>query len=882
MTLTRITSTGRGRISARLVIEGLGIELVTAKRMQRTTADQRHRVVGLQIEGMKIGASADLMRASLESQPLEVKIADLDRIAGSRHGRVTQHLLRAPSVRAFLASDITTTQTTIALRSSAQIPPAPGIVHIGTEAIRYATLAGNSLVGCARGYWNTIAQAHFARDGEGLHDALVTDRPLGLEGRRAYLYLYGDGDDPQGDGTLRWRGIVSTEPTWAGGLVSFSIDPITRVMAQPMGGDLAGTITPRGIKYTPSAPFVVDVVHYPSGLEEVRAHVELAGLWETQEAFALDLDAAMASAIVDAGISLGTNASLHAVPRVDSIEIVYITPSSGTPPVIAVYVNDGIQHAVERTMAVHTTSDTVWYAADGTISTRMGDSSWSPGNTERYSIALWAPVPRGTLGKLMTWDPSHHPPSTGLTSLEYLLPLAGLIIPTEESVLVPQGEGSDSDSRPIRVYSVSGSDVYLRVDRDMTAYGKTTGYKLGRFLASGTVIDLITTLGLQSPAHCNVGAMPLVYLGDILPTADMDTAATASPLGHGRGFYAFDGSGHTLADFVMPELLVLGAYQRLGLTGAIEWDRLRPPLATDDVTWTIDASQCEAVLQRAPQGTLSQVLYRMGYDPREDDWSKNTIAFRDVQTTSAIRTPITLEIAQLSTSTGYYAPGDDWWTVDRDALRRTATAAFGLFGAPTYVCVMTVDARYMDARIGDSVSLTSPLLPDPTDGYSAINSRAGMVVSHELELLTGRVTLGVLLSVEPFVGYNLGLPVSGQTNTSGNTWALTLTTSGYLYDPEGSPTVSSVVSAGTLVRLTEADSATPTEVTATIVSVDGAAAVTVEVDSTWTPGSSTWYLRARAASSYARGESLARWCHVADDGHQIAWSDETAAGWQFA
>ena len=50
------------------------------------------------------------------------------------------------------------------------------------------------------------------------------------------------------------------------------------------------------------------------------------------------------------------------------------------------------------------------------------------------------------------------------------------------------------------------------------------------------------------------------------------------------------------------------------------------------------------------------------------------------------------DVPALLIALGYYAPDDDWWTVDRVALRRTATAAFGLFGAPTYVCVMTVQS----------------------------------------------------------------------------------------------------------------------------------------------------------------------------------------------
>jgi hypothetical protein len=882
MTLSRISATGRGRIAARLVIEGLEIEFVSGgRRMEKTTSDGRIRVRGLQLDDVVIGASADLMRATLEAQSLTIKVANMDRIAGSRHGRPTQYLTRTPSIKLFLASDIDTSDTTIALRSTVGLDSGGGVVHIGTEAIEYTAISGSDLTGCTRGHWQTLAQAHFARDGEGLGDAQVTDRPRAIEGRRAYLYLYGDGDDPQGDGTLRWKGIVATEASWSAGVVSFQLDPLTRLLAQPIGGDLGSAIGPRGIKYTNSAPFKITVIQYPTGAEEKRGIFKIDGFYETQEDFVTTVNAGLTQALSSASISLGTGAILQAYARRDSIDIVYVTATS-SPVNIGVFIADGYINVLERRSSLAgETSPFDWYRDDGERETRMGDRSWSPPVTTRYFFTIPAPVPRGTIGKFAAWIPYHVPSDTGFESLENLLPLGGLVAPTTSSVLVPQGDEWGEDPRPLRIYSVSGRNVYLLSDRNIRPYNIRTSFELGRSIATGSVVDLLTALILDSPDTCNAGAMPLIDGNDIIPTTDVDAAVIAEPLAHGRGFFAFDGES-TLGDFVVPELLAIGAYQRLGLTGSIEWDRLRPPLATDPVTWTITGEK-DAALERAPFGTLAQVRYLMGYDPRTGEWEKRTITYRDVQTTSATRTPITLEIAQRSTSTGFYAPGDDWNTIDRDALRRTAMAAFGFFGSPVVVCVVTLDARFMDARIGDSVSMSSALLPDPADGYSQIASRPGMIISHALELSSGRVTLGVVMHTETFVAYNLGILIASQTNVSGNTWTINLTLAGYLYAPDGGANIATHLRVGDLVRVTRADTTSTVEVLGTVTSITDADTVVVNFATTWTPSTNEWFLRARDSLSYNRGQSFARYAHVADSGHRLEFADVAdVPGWVFA
>lgn len=881
MTIARLRETGRGRPSARLVIEGLGIEVVSSASMARTLSDGRLRVYGLRTSGLVIGADADLMHAEVQAKSLTITVDDMRSVRGSRFGRVTQHFTRAAQKKLFLASDISKVATTITLRSTVGLD-ASGVVHIGTEAILYDSISGSDLVDCTRGAWGTIAQAHFARDGEGLSDAVVSEAPRGLEGRRAYLYVYGDGDDMQGDGTLRWRGVVATEPTWDAGVVTFGLDPPTRVLAQSIGTGGA-QVGVRGVKYSAASPFVITVAHYPDAAEEVRSTVELTGFWETNDAFAASVNEALAEALATASIDLGTDASLTARARGESLEIVYITTLSFTAPIIAVYINDGYIHAVQRTSSTTapTTGPTAWSDGTGLPVLTFGDRTSYPHAVTRYHFIIPAPVPRGTLGVHAAWDPYHRPPTAGFETLERLLPLGGLAVPTESSVLLPMGTEWGEDPRPLRVYSASGRDAYILTDRNIVPYNALTSFEIGMHIVTGSVVDLVTQLVVQSPHLANTGSMPLLSSDDIVPTSELDAAASSSPLASARSFYVF-GSAKTLGELVTPELRVLGAYQRIGLTGSIEWDRLRPPLATDPVTWTITNSSTKPRLVKAPFGTLGRIVYKMNYDPKEDEHGKRTVTFQDVQNTSATRVNVVVEWAQLSTSGGFFSEADDWTTVDRTELRRAATAVFGLFGTPVIVAIVEVDSRYMDARIGEAASLSLSLLPDPSDGLSSISSRAGMIVSHALDFSTGKVTLGVLMHTESFVGYHLGVPISAQTNTSGDTWSIDLSLTDYLDAPEGSPNIARVLSVGDLVEITEGDSATPTTITGTVSALTDANTVVVELASSWTPASAEWWLRVPVADNYERGVGLGRYAWVADQEHLIEYSGGESEGQVFA
>ena len=221
--------------------------------MVQTLADGRVRFLGLG-ESVKWSERTDPARAITNWGGFDAMVLDTE-----RSYYATKLFSWAPSGRRFLAADLTATATSMFLDSTAGVTDNM-VLHVGTEAIRVDGVDSATELTIEREYWGTIGQAHYAGDGVELSaQAVNLDRPRTLEGRRAYVYAYGDGDDPQGDGTLIFRGICQTDgksnsdaSKW-----QIKIGHIGILLKQDLGADLEEPTTPRGIYYPASAPLLV-------------------------------------------------------------------------------------------------------------------------------------------------------------------------------------------------------------------------------------------------------------------------------------------------------------------------------------------------------------------------------------------------------------------------------------------------------------------------------------------------------------------------------------------------------------------------------------------------------------------------------------------------
>jgi hypothetical protein len=92
-------------------------------------------------------------------------------------------------------------------------------VHIGSECVRVSNAPSLVSLTVTRGQFGTDALRWRIDGTDGSLSPSwirITDRPERFESRRARLYAYGDGDNPQGNGSHVWMGVVSTEPAMDG------------------------------------------------------------------------------------------------------------------------------------------------------------------------------------------------------------------------------------------------------------------------------------------------------------------------------------------------------------------------------------------------------------------------------------------------------------------------------------------------------------------------------------------------------------------------------------------------------------------------------------------------------------------------------------------
>jgi len=862
VTLAQIQATGSGRLSARVVVEGWPYEFVSARGMVVAgSATTTARVESLDVHSLKFGARADLMRASLDGDSCEVRLVDIG-------GQVSLAFKR-PSRTSYLIASCSAADATLNVTDTSAWP-ASGVLHIGTEAITYTGKTATTFTGCTRGAFGSTAQSHYIADGSRLAYARVTDVPEALEGRRVFVYFYGDGDSPTGAGTLVWRGIASTDAGYERGVWKFSMESMTRLLDQELGGDINDPVPIRGIYYPVNAPWLCQIVNITSGAVAIA---RMTGFFADAEAHAAAATTAIANAIaspVSGTWSWSVGSSFVVLATPGGYRLVYtVGTGAGTPARLAVQRPLGADWGDLDAMPLNVDvwwSDTATGAAGVSYSIRDAVTAGYI-----YYAAIAAQVPRASVG---WYSPgAGRDPSASLVSPTdpsadpHFLYLGGMVVPSTSMMISFEEDGVAPASTP-DVIAASLADTTNRKISVGCAHrflGPSSRIRIGRvFVTGGTVSTLRAALVSQSPAIAPTGGMPLVTSTDIIEGADFTALASAANatggLGGNRYFGAFHGM--KLGDVVRAELLVLGAYQRVN-AGSIEWKRLRVVTSSDTADWTIGENDIIGwpSMERGDDGLLASVRLKTGYDPIQDKWLGRDMEVRDVEAASSIRSFVTMEIDQRSWPIALDPITHNDLSATPEAVAAVAMPFFGFFGAPYDRITIDVGMRFFGVKVGDVVSLTSSKVPS-TSGTLGMAGEVCMVTGHTWDGSTGRTTLQLIRSTLRVAGYAPGFKIASQVNVAGNTWDITVTLTGYTSATD----IARWFAVNDLVRVTQSDTTATTEVTGTVVSFSSTTTLRVTFGAVWTPGGSEWCLRARDATAYASTASLARFMFIAPSG----------------
>lgn len=848
MTLERLIATGSGKLAVRLVIEGLAYEFVSDPGMEKTTSDGRKRICVLPPmgEGIVIKEDVNIPDAVLELGGQSVRLVD------NQAQEVVKALWSRYSLLRYVSGDVAHSDTSLTLTSTSGIT-AGDVIHIGTEAILVGTVASaTSLTGCTRGYWDSEAKKHWSADGELLSYALVTDKPVRLRGRRAYIYLYGDADDLTGDGgnsgSPKWRGFVNSEPSWseAGEVCSFQLASVAERLTAKIGGELDSPFAPRGIYYHAHAGLKVEVwERNATSLAWSHASDVFTGFFETLESFIGSVDGSDSgslnhwlqtggqSTIADAGFANTYRAVLDPNdPRGwtleatvgtnrDLVRLILKSRQDGETP----FDYDEVVDADGVPNLSPSTGDVVY--------AQWLDSRWRGNQKGFFGQVTGAELVDPDV--IATYPPRRiyldRAPSTDWGS-----------------VAIKWADGTENTYQIDSVNTSSGYVELLSADRSIGSVDPDQHrYALDaqptieplRTIATGSLDDFRDALVTEGRDFANRGTAPAITTVDL---ADWTTVATEAARGLGvltRRFYTF-AEGVDLDELFAAEFQLHSVFPVVESDGKIGLRVLRLPTANDSI-YTIDEELYEVEwsdIARTGQ-TINTVIYERGYDAREDDYTLPPITVRDVTSVSLDNEGRTMEVAPKSNS--------PLWDglITKEEAAELALPYVGIFGYPVDYVTVKVSWKLFDILLGDVVRFQADHLPDYGSAARGIDVTA-IVVGREWALGEAYGTLRLLVSNLEIGGYTPTARVTGTSPVSGNTWDLTINHTLYApLDPAGAveAAVDTLFEVDDKVRILQYDSESPTSVTGTVSSINTSThVIRVAFDATFTPGSSTWEL----------------------------------------
>jgi hypothetical protein len=233
--------------------------------------------------------------------------------------------------------------------------------------------------------------------------------------------------------------------------------------------------------------------------------------------------------------------------------------------------------------------------------------------------------------------------------------------------------------------------------------------------------------------------------------------------------------------------------------------------------------------RRSSEGRYTAVQIENGYSSYEDDFLGGPSLYLDVTARGQQRTSQVLRIEPKS-GLSYESTSR---SSDEYSTLLIATKVLGVFGQPYATLQIPVSLKLFDVRLGDEVMVSSNLIPDWTTGTLGVSGKVGVVIGRRFELDRGVGMLTVLITGHLSYGYAPSFGITAQSNTSGNTWLLTVV----LGDPNGittwapaGTTAETFLSVGDRVQQQLYNSTTLTTVNGTVVSV-AANTVTVTFDS---------------------------------------------------
>jgi hypothetical protein len=895
MTWSTIKSTGRGRWQFRLSIEGYPAQWVTHTSVTHADGTDGRAVYSGLSHDFEIRDRVLMMEGKLEADAINFKIVAVD-----SEERPMASFTLFPEPVGFLQDALDEDDTTMTLQGGKGLDA--GIYHIGTEAIA-VTSSGGGTNTITRTKWSTLAQKHNVANFDKTRWVAVYDSPPTMEGRRAYLFVYGDGDDLDGNGTCIWRGIVARPPRQDSAEPStymIEVQPISAVLQQTIAGKIKEVKPLKLISHHVQCPFVIQMFY--DGTTSDPVYVVGA---KTEADLAEDVTSAL-NTLAFTTFSIGTldwikfdkskngrwRVRLKTNDIVADFNLILGSPICGTVHAYKAHWTDkdgnevlGVGNAISSAFALQANKE---YFVELVI-----DNTNAAQYSYRYTgIVTYDGPPMQPLGNasiLMV------PASRGTGSIFYddadasqaALHINRIWIDTDLSDYVGGTIHLTNTYNPTGIYKITDADLVVVDNGDGTntnyfwvelelytghtgSFNGLTQEEINKqiiasktfdgFVTADTKINVIRDFGTgtdvvgfetnlkDASVSANDGDVPFFTDADASDWFLTDGWKSQYQFNRNYRFVA----EHTLEDIFAEELKFVGHFPRIGDDGRIEIKGL--PSFTDatttDTAHTIDGS---SIITPAdgygawpgwdPQrdGILTTVSIKDVYDPLKDDWRDKDMVFQDPD---AIATHKSRGKAQM-TIAPFSAPNASVRGSARDIFETIASQYLNFFARDYAIVTLRVPFKHYDVLCGDVCTLTHRLIP-AGDGTRGVVSRKAVCVERRWHMdpksnQWGELSFYLPRSVEK--GYSPSAIVTGQSNTSGNTWAITCAlVSNETWSTNGDGKALEHFQSGDFVHVWQLDTTSVVEVNGQVDSAPNVAAGTLSITftGTWTPSTSLW------------------------------------------
>lgn len=877
MSFLALKEDGSGQQAVRVSIEGFSVEFVSDSAMVGTTADGRRRILCLPPmgEGIVFEERVNIPEATVDVTSNRITLTETE------DDDISQLFNATAETETELRS--TALENTTQLVVESEVGFAAGdVVHLGTEAMLVQATSAGLLHLSQRAYWDTVAQAHYSDDASvGGGFRIVSSSPLRVRGRRVRIFLYGEGDDPQGDGTQVWLGKATSNPQLdsAGTSWSFSADSIAAVLRTKLGAEIESALAPRGIYYHWASPLVISITEIGgAGLVGV---IKLCGFFETQAEFLAELQTRL-DVLHD---SSGADCTYTPTLLGDGTWTISIVIGATTAD-LAIVVNSPADGIPTTALGIFSMVDV---DGDPITSIATGDTvllSFPPAVDDSGAALSGARlVPRGFYGL-----PAHNVGTLNLTYSdstqqtdfpEDRIYLAAPVSNDWTAVQIAWPGGAQT-SDTITSTSPASNWIAVRVARDRPGHVYTSSalpsIKTGRTIANGTLADFIQGVIANSPRFANRMSLPAIWQSDLADILDiravLDDAAQGRAFLTHRRYTIF--SSQDFDKYLSMHLRMLNCYPAIDSDGRLTFRRFEMPNASTAAVWDLsDEVWTDTLATLAPedQGVYNAVKIKTGYDALADKHTGREFRVIDARAYAEEQELHELEIAPQSiVGAGVVGTDTGFQEITNDEAATIADALLGYFATPYKVVQgISVPWTFFEVRCGDVVQISSEYLPG-FDGLRPMTDVVGIVVSRRWQFGDHFGTLDIMVSSQNVAGYapSAYVGLSAFSNVSGNTWDITITTGRYA--PEGY-SEDDFFAVGDLVRLTEYDSEAPTEYAGTVASVNASTHV-IRVTFTGaltTPGNKRWWLAFQSFSALTTAQRV--YCVIAGADGRIGGTD---------